>query len=67
LQANNHTATLLSSQTPSRGLCRSLTQEIRQREAIDRLTRSGKLPTSTKHRTSKSLNNIIEADRGALK
>jgi len=36
-------------------------------EAIERLKRSGQLPTSTKHRTSKYLNNIIEADHGALK
>ncbi len=36
-------------------------------EAIERLKREGKLSTSTRHRTSKYLNNIIEADHGALK
>ena len=36
-------------------------------EAIERLKCSGQLPKSTKHRTSKYLNNIIEADHGALK
>jgi transposase, IS6 family len=36
-------------------------------EAIDRLKRDGKLAGDTKHRTSKYLNNIIEADHGALK
>ncbi len=36
-------------------------------EAIERLKDSGKLPRSTRHRTSKYLNNIIEADHGALK
>ena len=37
------------------------------RKAISRLQREGKLPGSTKHRTCKYLNNIIEADHGALK
>jgi transposase, IS6 family len=36
-------------------------------KAIRRLQREGKLPQDTKHRTSKSLNNIIEADHGGLK
>ena len=36
-------------------------------EAIERLKRSGQFPTSTRHRTSKYLNNIIEAGHGALK
>ncbi|MGI4826998.1 MAG: IS6 family transposase, partial [Janthinobacterium lividum] len=36
-------------------------------EAIDRLKREGKLAENTRHRTSKYLNNIIEADYGALK
>ncbi len=36
-------------------------------EAIERLKREGKLSESAKHRTSKYLNNIIEADHGALK
>ncbi len=36
-------------------------------EAIERLKREGKLSTTAKHRTSKYLNNIIEADHGALK
>ncbi|MGI4756511.1 MAG: IS6 family transposase [Janthinobacterium lividum] len=36
-------------------------------EAIERLKREGKLSKSAKHRTSKYLNNIIEADHGALK
>ena len=36
-------------------------------EAIDRLKREGKLALDTRHRTSKYLNNIIEADHGALK
>ncbi len=36
-------------------------------DAIERLKCSGQLPTSTRHRTSKYLNNIIEADHGALK
>ena len=36
-------------------------------EAIERLKRDGQLSRETKHRTSKYLNNIIEADHGALK
>jgi transposase, IS6 family len=36
-------------------------------KAIRRLKRQGKLAATTKHRTSKYLNNIIEADHGALK
>ena len=36
-------------------------------EAIERLKREGQLPKDTRHRTSKYLNNIIEADHGALK
>jgi len=36
-------------------------------EAIDRLKREGQLAKDTRHRTSKYLNNIIEADHGALK
>ncbi|MGI4756390.1 MAG: DDE-type integrase/transposase/recombinase, partial [Janthinobacterium lividum] len=36
-------------------------------EAIERLKQEGKLSGSAKHRTSKYLNNIIEADHGALK
>ncbi len=36
-------------------------------KAIHRLQREGKLAADTKHRTCKYLNNIIEADRGALK
>ncbi len=36
-------------------------------EAIERLKRHGQLPRDTRHRTSKYLNNIIEADHGALK
>jgi transposase, IS6 family len=36
-------------------------------KAIRRLQREGKLADDTKHRTSKYLNNIIEADHGALK
>ncbi len=36
-------------------------------EAIKRLKQKGKLSGSAKHRTSKYLNNIIEADHGALK
>ena len=36
-------------------------------EAIERLKRDGRLSNSTRHRTSKYLNNIIEADHGALK
>ncbi len=36
-------------------------------EAIARLKRDGQLSRETKHRTSKYLNNIIEADHGALK
>ena len=36
-------------------------------KAIDRLQREGKLSVNIKHRTCKYLNNIIEADRGALK
>jgi len=35
--------------------------------AIDRLQREGRLAADTKHRTCKYLNNIIEADHGALK
>ncbi len=35
--------------------------------AIDWLKREGRLHQDTKHRTSKYLNNIIEADHGALK
>ena len=35
--------------------------------AISRLQQEGKLSGSTKHRTCKYLNNIIEADHGALK
>ncbi len=35
--------------------------------AISRLQREGKLAADTKHRTCKYLNNIIEADHGALK
>ncbi len=36
-------------------------------EAIERLKRDGQLSRETRHRTSKYLNNIIEADHGALK
>jgi transposase-like protein len=36
-------------------------------KAISRLQREGKLSSDTKHRTCKYLNNIIEADHGALK
>lgn len=36
-------------------------------EAIERLRREGKLSNIAKHRTSKYLNNIIEADHGVLK
>ncbi len=36
-------------------------------EAIERLKQEGKLSGSARHRTSKYLNNIIEADHGALK
>jgi transposase, IS6 family len=36
-------------------------------KAIHRLKREGKLAATTRHRTSKYLNNIIEADHGALK
>ncbi len=36
-------------------------------EAIERLKRDGQLSKDTRHRTSKYLNNIIEADHGALK
>ncbi len=36
-------------------------------EAIERLKCDGKLSRNTRHRTSKYLNNIIEADHGALK
>ena len=36
-------------------------------KAITRLQREGKQASDTKHRTSKYLNNIIEADHGALK
>jgi transposase-like protein len=35
--------------------------------AIHRLQCEGKLPADTKHQTCKYLNNIIEADHGALK
>jgi IS6 family transposase len=35
--------------------------------AIRRLRREGHLPDDVEHRTSKYLNNIIEADHGALK
>ena len=35
--------------------------------AMSRLQREGKLASDTKHRTCKYLNNIIEADHGALK
>jgi transposase, IS6 family len=36
-------------------------------QAISRLQREGKLATDTRHRTCKYLNNLIEADHGALK
>ncbi len=36
-------------------------------KAILRLQREGRLAAGTKHRTCKYLNNIIEADHGALK
>ena len=36
-------------------------------KAIRRLQREGKLSQDTEHRTSKYLNNIIEADHGGLK
>jgi transposase-like protein len=36
-------------------------------KAIRRLQREGKLSENTKHRNSKYLNNIIEADHGGLK
>jgi IS6 family transposase len=36
-------------------------------KAIARLQREGKLSVDVKHRTCKYLNNIIEADHGALK
>jgi IS6 family transposase len=36
-------------------------------EAIEKLKRDGQLSKETRHRTSKYLNNIIEADHGALK
>jgi len=36
-------------------------------EAIERLQRDGQLAKDTRRRTSKYLNNIIEADHGALK
>jgi len=36
-------------------------------EAITRLKRDGQVSNETRHRTSKYLNNIIEADHGALK
>jgi transposase-like protein len=36
-------------------------------EAIARLKREGRFPQDIRHRTSKYLNNIIEADHGALK
>lgn len=35
-------------------------------EAVDRLKREGQLSKDIKHRTSKYLNNIIEADHGAI-
>ena len=35
--------------------------------AIRRLQRAGKLSRDTKHRTSKYLNNVIEADHGGIK
>jgi transposase-like protein len=36
-------------------------------KAIQRLQAEGRMPQDVKHRTSKYLNNIIEADHGALK
>jgi len=36
-------------------------------EAIEKLKRDGQLSKDTRHRTSKYLNNMIEADHGALK
>ena len=36
-------------------------------KAMRRLQREGKLSADTKHRTSKYLNNIIEADHGGIK
>ncbi|MBF9235367.1 DDE-type integrase/transposase/recombinase [Microvirga alba] len=36
-------------------------------KAIRRLQNEGRLPKDVEHRTSKYLNNIIEADHGALK
>jgi IS6 family transposase len=36
-------------------------------QAIDRLRREGKLSVDVKHRTCNYLNNIVEADHGALK
>ena len=36
-------------------------------KAIQRFKREGKLGDNVSHRTSKYLNNIVEADRGALK
>ena len=36
-------------------------------KAVSRLQREGKMASETKHRTLKYLNNIIEADRDALK
>jgi IS6 family transposase len=36
-------------------------------DAVHRLQREGKLSGDTKHRTSKYLNNIIEADHGGIK
>jgi transposase-like protein len=36
-------------------------------QAIERLKRDGQLSEDTRHRTSKYLNNVIEADHGALK
>jgi IS6 family transposase len=36
-------------------------------KAIRRLQREGKLSPDMKHRTSKYLNNIIEADHGGIK
>jgi IS6 family transposase len=36
-------------------------------EAITRLRRDGQISNETRHRTSKYLNNIIQADHGALK
>jgi len=36
-------------------------------KALHRLQREGKLSKDTRHRTSKYLNNIIEADNGRIK